>query len=191
MASQVDICNIALGLLGANKIGSISEGSTESMACQNNWSVSRDATLASMHWSFARKRAELSQSSTDPAFTWDYQYPLPADFLAPVVVNEGSEPKWVIEGSMLLTNEDEVELVYIYRVQNTALYSALFVDALAARLAADIAPAVTRDFALQQKMMQLFDFKVGRAFDHDAAREMEYERPDMDQDNYTWISVRR
>lgn len=190
MSSKTEICNIALGLLGAERIGSITEGSNESLACQNNWDVSRDATLAAMHWSFARKRLELSQLATTPDFGWDYQYPLPSDFIEPIVVNEGSEPKWVIEGNYLLTNEDEVELVYIARITETSLYSALFVDALATRLAADIAPAVTRNFELQQKMMQLFDFKIRRAMNHDAARAMEYERADMSQGNFTWISCR-
>lgn len=191
MASKVDICNLAIGHLGAEQITSMTDGSPEAIACANFWDISRDAVLASMHWSFAIKRQELSQSATTPDFGWDYQYPLPSDFLEPIVINQDAEPKWSIEGGMIMTDEDEVELVYIARVTDTATYPSMFVDAFGTRLAADICPAVTRDFSLQQTLMQLFDYKINAAKDHDAGRAMEFERDDMDKDNFTWVSERR
>lgn len=190
MASQTDICNLALGLIGAETISSLTEGSTESLACLVAWDSGRDAVLAAMDWSFARKRMELSQSSTTPDFGWDYQYPLPSDFLEPIEVNGTTDPNWLIEAGNILINDDELNLVYTARIEDTAKYPAMFVDAFAARLAADISPRVTRDFGLQQKMMQLFDFKIKEAQAKDANRQNDFLREDQDPDNYTWVSSR-
>lgn len=190
MASQQGIYNLALGLLGAEAIASTASGSTEEIACDNNWSNSLDATLAAMPWSFASKRVELSQDSETPAFGWSYQYPLPADCVEPRVINEDFDLKWIVEGRDILIDEGEVNLVYTYRVANTGLFPSLFIDALAARLAADIAPAVTRDWTMQQKMMQLFDFRITAAQDIDASRGSAEQRDDTDVDNFSWITAR-
>lgn len=190
MPSKVGICNIAIGLLGAETIGTLTDGSSEALACSNHWDTSRDATLAAMDWTFARKRVELSQLATSPDFGWDYQYQLPPDCLVPLFINEGAEPKWIVEGNYLLTNEGEVELVYTFRVTDPGAYTALFTDALAVRLAADIAPAVTRKFELQQKLMQLFDYKIKSAQSHDANIGNVHKREDMDADNYSWVEGR-
>jgi len=190
MASVTAVCNVSLGMIGEEKISIITEDSPGARACINFWDISRDAVLAGMQWSFATKRVELSQSSTEPDFGWDYQYPLPADFLEPIVVNEGTAPKWVIEGSNLLINESEVELVYIASIEDVGMWPALFIDAFSTRLAADICPSVKRDFNLQQKLMQLFDYKLQKAQSFDSSRRYDVTQYDQEAGNYPWLSVR-
>jgi hypothetical protein len=186
MANQVDICNLALGLLGAEPIGALSE----SVPCGTHWETSVKATLQAFDWSFARKRQELSQSSTSPAFGFDYSYPLPADCLQPLIVNRGTGTEWIVEGENILTNEDEIELIYTAYITDEGSFPPLFVDALAARLGADIAPSVTRNFSLQQQLMQLFDLKVGIAMERDANSRFASALYKEDTDNSDWITCR-
>jgi len=190
MADTTTVCNVALAMIGEETIGVITEDTPGARACNTFWDISRDATLAAMHWSFATKRVELSQSSTTPDFGWEYQYPLPSDFLEPLIVNAGTETLWEIEEGNLLTNEDEVEFVYTARITDVAKWSALFVDAFATRLAADVCPSVKRDFNLQQKLMQLFDYKIKKAQSFDASRRYDTVQYDQDADNYPWMTAR-
>lgn len=190
MASIASICNVALGMIGEESIGLITEDTPGATACNVFWETSRDATLAGMHWSFCTKRVELSQSSTTPDFGWSYQYPLPSDLLEPITINEGTEAQWAIEEANLLTNESEVELLYSAKITDVAKWSALFIDAFATRLAADIVPRVKRDFGLQQKLMQLFDYKLSKAQSWDSSRRYDVQQYDQDPDNYPWLNAR-
>ena len=186
MANQVDICNLALGLIGAEPIGAVSE----SVPCGTNWENAVKATLQAFDWSFARKRAELSRSATSPAFGYAYAYPLPSDCLEPIIVNQSTGTKWIIEGDDLLTDEEEIELVYTAYITDEGAFPPLFVDALATRLAADIAPAVTRNFQLQRELMQLFDFKLQRAMERDANKRLSDPLYKEDTNNTKWVTVR-
>lgn len=87
MASDVDICNLALAAIGTrSSISALDEGSTESNACALQYTVARDAVLGGVHWNFARKQAlmavlkdaSLGQSVPPP---WNYEYAYPSDCL--------------------------------------------------------------------------------------------------------------
>ena len=52
MTTETEICNIALGYLGANRITSldIEEDSTEHLLCSENYEILRDAVLEEREW---------------------------------------------------------------------------------------------------------------------------------------------
>ena len=88
MASDVDICNLALAHLGDNAtIASIDppEGSAQAEHCARFFPIARDALLEMKNWSFASRRALLPQL-TACCDQWDYIYGLPADCMRPVSV---------------------------------------------------------------------------------------------------------
>lgn len=190
MASQVAIYNMALAYLGQKPVTDVSGTGTGLVTCNVFYENTRDSVIAMAEWTFAIARLALAQNATSPDFGWSYAYQLPGDFIEPVEINEGTEPEWVIEGRNILTNEDEVNLVYLFKETNTGNFPPLFVDCLAVRLAADICPSLTRNFKLQQNLYQLFDLKlkVGRSVD--AARGFQKLRTDLDPDNYDWLSCR-
>lgn len=83
MASEIDICNIALGHLGDTAtVASIDppEGSAQAEHCARFYPVARDALLEMHSWGFATKRAKLAllQSGWPE---WDYCYAQPSDAL--------------------------------------------------------------------------------------------------------------
>lgn len=164
MASQVEIVNQALTKLGAQRIVSMTDDNRNAETMNAIWNVKRDAELAAQPWTFATKRVELPASSTAPAYGWAFSYPLPADFLSLVEIGEDyvfystdGGPVFQIESDpasgtqAILTNESSpLQLRYVYRVTNAGLYPALFVEALACRLAAEACEAITQSLSKQQ-----------------------------------------
>lgn len=81
MASEVDICNLALGHLGDTAtVASINppEGSAQSEHCARFYPIARDALLEMHPWGFATKRINLSLLGSNWP-EWQYCYAEPAD----------------------------------------------------------------------------------------------------------------
>lgn len=88
MASEVDICNMALGHLGDNAtVASLNppEGSAQAEHCARFYPIARDALLEMAFWNFSMRRVSLAQlTNTWPE--WVYAYALPGDVLNVVAV---------------------------------------------------------------------------------------------------------
>ncbi|MDB4261324.1 hypothetical protein N9878_00515 [bacterium] len=149
MASDVDICNLALQRLGAKSIASLSEDSTAGRACNRVYAHARDSELRAHPWSFARTRVQVAAESTDPAFGFAKQYRLPADCLR-ILPNDNTgvtsqQDDWQVEGRKILTNDTSpIYLVYIKQITDENEFDALFLELLVSRIAMDIAEAVTQ-----------------------------------------------
>lgn len=66
-------------------------------------------------------------------------------------------------GKVILANVDSLFLRVIWRVTNIQLYSPMFIQSLAARIAADLAIPLTQNRTLQKDMWQLYQMKLSRA----------------------------
>lgn len=152
MASQTDICNQALTKIGADRILAITDDTKAASTLNAIWAIKRDAELAAQPWTFAIRRASLPASTTTPSFGWSYAYPLPSDYLAMVEVGEDyafytgdPQPLFALEGGEVLTDQGSpLNIRYVSRVTNTGLYPALFAEALACRLAAELCESMTQ-----------------------------------------------
>ena len=70
MASEVQICNIALQLIKHSKqITSLTSGTKEANACEIVYGEMRDLCLDMHHWNFATRRVKLAQLAEDSART--------------------------------------------------------------------------------------------------------------------------
>lgn len=79
MASDVDICNLALSHLGDEAtVASLDppEGSAQAEHCARWYPVARDALLEMHPWGFATTRAPLAELSNPPS-TWAHVYAQP------------------------------------------------------------------------------------------------------------------
>jgi hypothetical protein len=152
MPSDVEICNLALVKVGSERIASLLDESKQAKILNAIYNQKKDAELAANHWTFATKRASIPASSTAPAFGWKYAYPLPSDFLRMIQVGDnysfydsGDGAIFSIEGKSILTNEPApLKIRYIYRVENSGILPALFVEVLAARLHIEIVEALSQ-----------------------------------------------
>lgn len=88
MASEVDICNIALSRLGDSAtVASIDppEGSTQAEHCARFYPIARDALLEAHTWAFATKRVLLAELVNNWA-QWQYAYARPNDCVRAIAV---------------------------------------------------------------------------------------------------------
>ena len=88
MASEVDICNLALAHLGDSAtVASISppEGSAQAEHCARFYPIARDSILEMHTWNFSTKRILLAQVTNDWVM-WKYAYGLPNNCINPISV---------------------------------------------------------------------------------------------------------
>ena len=81
MATEVDICNLALGHLGDNAtVASLTppEGSAQAEHAARFYPISRDTLLESHAWNLATRRATMPLV-TNPISQWQYAYAIPND----------------------------------------------------------------------------------------------------------------
>src|SRR5690606_399370 len=80
-------------------------------------------------------------------FGWAYQYQLPTDYLAVIQLNSWqaweARDLYEIEGNRLLTDQEQAELRYTARIEDTEQYPPLFVEALYTKLASKLAEPLT------------------------------------------------
>lgn len=63
MATQIEICNLALDMLGENAISAITDNSKSATILNRIWDYALDEALREFPWSFARKHVELEYTA--------------------------------------------------------------------------------------------------------------------------------
>ena len=169
MATDVDICNLALGLLGDSaNVTSINppDQSVQAGHCSRFYPIARDALLEMHTWGFATTRVSLAQVATNPTSTWQYAYAVPTDALnlleiidpnasddysvglqlamsIPTVVQAGvgvyQSQPFAVENDLILTNQQNAVLRYTQTITDTSQFSPLFVNGLSVLLASYLA----------------------------------------------------
>lgn len=178
MTSTVDIANFALNIIGASNISSLDENSKPARLVNQRFEGVRDAVFRSHPWNCLIRRAELAQEVDTPAFGYSKQYALPTDpfCLRVLEFSNGSlsypqdnmfsntgGPVFVIEGRKLLTDSGTARIKYIARVTDPNEYDAGLTEALAARLAMELAYAITGSTSVVQIATALYDEKMREA----------------------------
>jgi hypothetical protein len=164
MASDVDICNLALSHIGQDaNITSISppDGSFEADKAAMFYPIARDELLEKHAYRFALRRETLAAFASNPSTQWSYAYAIPNKCLRPLAVllvgaTDDSAPQpYDIETAadgqqILLTNAPAgATLKFIMQQTDTTKFTPLFVVALSWRTAAYLAGPITKD--LKQK----------------------------------------
>lgn len=184
MASSIaGICNVALSRVGeTNFIDSLSDETSTAQVCNVLWDHSRSVVLSSHSWKFATVRASLAALSGVERSGWEYSYALPVGCLTPLYIypgkrNPASEERIPFEqeddetvGPILLTDEEDAELVYVRDVENVARWPALFVDVITWKLASELALAIPNKGDLAAGMNAAYERALARAAASDARR---------------------
>lgn len=177
--SEVSICNIALSWLGQPAITSLDDKSTNAELCKLNYPHLRDVLLSERQWVFAVLR-HTSETADKPEFGEGFKHSIPPEYLrvSRVYRNvEAFDPNkwrtalgWRREGEFIIAVE---EIIYMWGTQqltDTGLFSPMFTQALAARIAADLCMSITENSTLQSKMYQLYLAKLSDAAASDAVQ---------------------
>jgi len=173
MASEVDICNLALSHIGASAtISSLTEQSEEAFHCNLLYADARDALLRAFPWGFATRHLALSDVGSPPG-NWSYRYSYPNDCLFAreiLQTTSGGDPidfeialGDAYNAKVILTNQESANLIYTYKATNTLVFDPLFIVALAWRLASEIAMPLTRDEKRMKNAYEMYLSTISEA----------------------------
>jgi len=190
MTDAVSICNLALQRVGAKSISSLSEDSTAGRACNRVYEQARDSELRSHPWTFARERVQVAADSTNPVFGAAKRYALPADCLRILPTNgtngTNTQDDFEIYGRFIHTdNASPINLVYIKQITDEETFDSLFVELLIARIAMDIAEAVTQSNKKKEEARVQY-----LAIQREARRINAFERPPQIIPTDSWEDAR-
>lgn len=150
--TKVNICNQALIFLGEKTIISLDDETRQGELCSTFFDNTRETMLRQHPWNFALKRKLLTQDTTNPAWEWQKQYILPADYLRIINVYP-LRMEYAVEGNRLLCNESEVGIKYIYNNTDYNSWTPDFAQLVAARLAVLLTHTITDKSSLTQQAM--------------------------------------
>lgn len=184
MASDVDISNLALSLLGERaEVISIRppDGTNEAAQCGRFYPLARDELLEMHAWTFATRRVALASiTNTRPGFQFAYVLPSlclrPLSILAPYWRDDANTVDYVIETDddgrrLLFTDQPDATLRYISAITDTTRFSPLFSAALARLMAVKLAGQLLKGTAgvqMSQAMEKMFLVERAEAISSDS-----------------------
>lgn len=158
--STTSICNMALKRIGSARINDYADASDnkpEAVYCRLYFEQAAKALMEDHFWPFAKRRVQLSEDTTDPAFGYENAFLLPNDFLRIIcfwgdtdLPGGRTTYSYEIEGNRLLTDEDEVYLKYVRWVSSIAEWDPLFIECMVLTLAKKLAMALSQNVAVKQ-----------------------------------------
>jgi hypothetical protein len=163
VANQVQICNLALSRLGANLIQSLDDTSNEAIVCNNLYAFALAIVLRDHDWSFCRKwQNGALLTETHPEWNYVYRYPSDCAMVRRIGNQFTMKPRDAIpfdigqsvtgNFQVALCNEPAAILIYTAQVSNTAVFDTIFCDALAWRLAAEMAQPLRAETQLSESV---------------------------------------
>ncbi len=189
MASEVEICNRALQIIGAKRITSLTEDSVNARACNAAYAVLRDAELEAHPWNFAIERAELAADAVPPAWGRVNSFTLPALFLRllPAYPEQNiNDLDYQIEQRKILTNDSApLYIRYIYQVTDPNQMPPLFREALSARMAMELAEELSQSPSKTAMAAEMHKEKIREARRVNAIQNVAAQPPED-----TYITVR-
>lgn len=205
MATETDICNLALRRLGEMALlVDVGENSTYAEVAKQTYPIVRDALLERHAWNFATTRVR-GQLVADEPIGWKFCYQVPAACLRMLSVYAETrgevieQEPWVFEmqGSyrVVYTNIENAVLKFIQYTKNTDVFSPGFVDALAWNLAASLAgPIIKGDtgMTVSTKLLQQAQYFERAAIQADVRqrRTIKYEPVDFIERGSWGVPVR-
>lgn len=164
--SKVTICNKALSSLSSNQIETFDDQTVEARLCRAQFDIIRQCVLEDANWSFAIKSVSLSPTGEDNGRL--SKFALPADCLRVISVTTPYKViEWSIEGRHILATNEHITIKYIWDTEATDTYSSSFIDAMATRLAAELAYPLTESQRLYEVMLQQYFIKIEKAENND------------------------
>ena len=163
--SETSICNMALALLGDERIGALTDNTEAARACNSVYEHLRNGLLRSHPWRFARARASLSSLTSTPTWGWSYEFTLPTDpfCLRVLDVDSYKQYEWTVEGRKLLGNFSSCNIRYVSIVSDPMQFDPLFSVALSTRIAVQICMRLTSDESLRKMLSSDFTEHMSEA----------------------------
>lgn len=182
--TDVDICNLGLGLIGASDIATLSApAKPNEIRCARFYPQCRDSELRKHRWNFAKRWQQMT--AADPSKVHPrlkYAYPLPtAPWCLRIIrrAHDNGPIDWVVEGRYVYTDMAPGWWLPFIARASEAEFDPLFVDVLAARIAVSLCEPNTqsntkKDDAQMAYRMAMIAAKSADSFE----KEPEQDLPD-------------
>jgi len=162
MATDTEICNLALGLLGERQISSLTEETKQARLCNRFFKHVFDQELRKHTWACVQKRATLARKTDQPLFQWTYAYELPTDFVRLTEFRNKNgyvtaQENFEREGDTILTHHETVNIIYVYRPTDASVLDPLAAQTLYYALAIAIAVPLTDDDTIKQNLVREYN----------------------------------
>jgi hypothetical protein len=186
----IGIVNSALTKLGVRAITSLIDDLPKAHVCHDVYIDLLDEELRTHVWNFAKSKRRLAQSGIAPVSGFDFAYPLPSDWLRTVGVHgndaETSRPRYETVGRTIQTDADELWLTYIRRECDASVMDTLFREALANKIAFEIAGSIVGVVSARDRFEDAYRSGVREARSTDAIEDYPEQMPES-----SWLTVRR
>ena len=178
MASQTEICNLALSFIGAGTIVNITDNNMKAQVLNAEYASVRDSELRKHTWRFSIKRDSLPALITVPVSgPYGQEFQLPSDCLKVLMVGDSypgadlsdyrtgpSTDDYSVEGDKILSNlPAPLSIKYVYQVVDTGLYDSSFTIAFASMLAWRICERITQSLDKRKAASQEYDEAISAA----------------------------
>jgi len=199
MASETEICNLALSHIGVGKEIAVldTEKSEEAEACRRFYDTARDVTLRKFSWPFATRFMALglveTLTDTNSDSEWKYSYRYPSDCVKIRRILSGirndtrqSRTPYIIVSDdtekLIYTDQQNAEIEYTKRIDDPQLYPSDFIMAYSYRLAGYISARLTKGdpFKIRAEVLQLFNMEITEAKANAANEEQPEQLPDSE-----------
>lgn len=146
MATETEVCNLALLRCGKDTIANLQDGSRAAELCTVLLPICVDAMLRDFPWTFARKRVGMALLEEEAPTNWSYAYQMPTDCIQALalvvpgmrVLTSAFRVPYEVAGGKLFTDIETPELIYTARV-DLPMWDPLAVSALAWLLCSELA----------------------------------------------------
>ncbi len=162
MLREVDMCNLALLKLGSSTITSLEASviahDPTAELCNFLYESNRQKVLRDSIWSFSLKEKTIPRAVDAPLFGYQSKFAFPNDYLrlSELYITEDTitygtrtnlvnvEGSYTIRGNDILINTEEnsLDIVYVFDNKVVKSYPAIFVEAMATSLAVALAPSL-------------------------------------------------
>tara|TARA_R100001082_G_scaffold13116_1_gene6788 strand:- start:1615 stop:2277 length:663 start_codon:yes stop_codon:yes gene_type:complete len=178
--SEIDIANMALTMLGQQKITSLSSSNNRAVMANQRYADVRDSVLRAHPWNCALKRASCTKLSRVPAWGYTTTFALPSDFVRLVDLEDPTQKYSMEAGNsgdtdsghsnqVIVTDATEMKIRYVYQLTDVTKMDHTLKHAIAVRLAAELASVLTGDSGKEQFLTQKYQSILVQAQWEDSA----------------------
>ncbi len=193
MASNTDIANVAMRLLKADRITSLTAGDKNANVANDVFAEVREDLLRAHPWNFASRFEKLAQLSTAPTFEFDNAYGLPDLWLRTITVHDNDAGAGtlvyreveVANVGAIATSVDEMWMRFVYSVTDPNRMAADFRMAFSYALALAMPGISNLSAAREERLEGRARSRLNRAKHSDAVGSMPEQRPPG-----SWITSR-
>ena len=182
--NRVSIANLALSNLGESPIQNLTDDNARARICTQRIDDVIRSILRMHDWNSAMNRIALTNVGV-PLFGFNYTFQLPVDFIK--IVDVWPVSRYRIQADTLLSNETEINILYVYEPTDINTLDVLLAEAIALKLTVEISETLTGKDGLKDRMMQKFVLALQEA----RSANSKDKTPEHREDSTFWNARRR